>query len=75
MRCCYGSGLYQKIDIELKNKPYFNSIHTVKSVQGKDKLTKFPFLTRSIASVFVNTPGSDLKWPSHGKLKLTNRCW
>ena len=32
----------------IKNKPYFNSIHTGKSLLGKlyEKLTKFPFLAK-----------------------------
>ena len=40
--------LIQKLAI--KNKLYFNSIHTGKSLQGKlwDKLTKFPFLTHAL---------------------------
>ena len=39
------TALIQKLTT--KNKPYFNSIHTGKTLQGKlyDKLTEFPFLT------------------------------
>ena len=42
------TALIQKLTT--KNKPYFNSFRTGKSLQGKlkDKLTKFPSLTRAL---------------------------
>ena len=53
MRCCYHNGLNPKLKTKTLCKPYFNSTHTGKFLQGKlfskrNLLIKFPFLTRTL---------------------------